>query len=100
MPAVEPVADRFGHGVRLVPDDRVPQNPPVLLQGERDPPGQAEQVLGRHAGGPVRAQMMAKVGVQAGGRPPARGVRVAQVQPARDPFAEARLDPEVVGWES
>ena len=47
--AVEPVADGLGHGVGLVPDDRVAQDPPVLLEGERDPPRLAEQVLGRHA---------------------------------------------------
>ena len=42
MAAVEPVADRFGHGVGLVPHDRVPEYPAVLLQGGRDPPGQAD----------------------------------------------------------
>ena len=48
--AVEPVADGFGHGVGLVPDDGVAEDPAVVLEGEGDPPGQAEQVLGLHAG--------------------------------------------------
>ena len=68
MPAVEPVADRFGHGVGLVPHDRVPQNPAVILQRERHPPGQAEQVLRLHARHWCAGHVLAEVGVQPGGR--------------------------------
>src|SRR5262249_51188408 len=43
--AVHPVAHGLGHGVGLVPDDRVADDPSVALQGEGYLPGQAEQVL-------------------------------------------------------
>ena len=83
MPAVEPVADRLGHRVGLVPDDRVPQDPPVLLQRERDPPGQAEQVLRAQPGRAVGGDVLAEVGVHPGRAAAAGGVGVAEVEPAR-----------------
>ena len=76
--AVEPVADGLGHGVGLVPDDGVAEDPPVVLEGERDPPGQAEQVLGRSS--PARAARPGRpdVGVQAAGGRAAGRVGVAR----------------------
>src|SRR6185437_5138536 len=61
--AVEPVGDRFGHGVGLVPDDRVADDPAVVLQGEGDSPGQAEQVLGTQAVGLPSGQRGTDVGM-------------------------------------
>jgi hypothetical protein len=81
--AVEPVTDRFGHGVGFVPDDRVAQDPPVVLEGEGRPPRQAEEVLRRPGGVPVCSEVAAEIGVQAGGASPVGGVRVAEVEPAR-----------------
>ncbi|HUL27348.1 MAG TPA: hypothetical protein VLW44_16445 [Streptosporangiaceae bacterium] len=46
-----------------MPDDRVTQDPAVILEGERDPPGHAEQVLGRHPGNAVRGEVLAKIGM-------------------------------------
>ena len=88
MPAVEPVADRFGHRVGLVPHDRVPEDPPVVLERERDPPGQAEQVLRVHPGGSVGGDVGAEVGVHPGGAAAAGGVGVAEVEPARPVVGE------------
>ena len=72
VPAVHPVADGFGHGVGLVPDDRVADDPPVSLQGEGDLPGQAEQVLDAQARCLPPGQSAAEVGMQpVGAAPPA-----------------------------
>jgi len=81
--AVHPVADRFGHGVGLVPDDGVADDPAVVLEGERDPPGQPEQVLGRDVLGPSARERGTEVGVQPGDRAAAFTVGVAEVEPAR-----------------
>ena len=67
VPAVETVADRLGHRVGLVPDDRVAEDPAVVLQRERDPPGQAEEVLRGHPRRPAAGEPGAEVGVQAAG---------------------------------
>jgi hypothetical protein len=80
--AVETVAHRLGHGVGLVPDDRVAHDPAVVLERERDPPGQAEQVLGAHARRVPPGQAAANVVVQAGGCCAASRVGVAEVEPA------------------
>jgi hypothetical protein len=39
VPAVHPVAHPFGHGVGRVPDDGIAENPAVVLERKRDPPG-------------------------------------------------------------
>ena len=82
VPAVEPVADGLGHRVGLVPDDGVADDPPVVLEGEGDPPGQAEQVLGLHAGSVPAHQPSPDVGVLAARRGAADRVGVAEVEPA------------------
>ena len=40
------VGDRLRQGVGLVPDDVLTQIPAVILQGQGEPPRDAEQVLG------------------------------------------------------
>ena len=56
------VGDRLRQGVGLVPDDVLTQIPAVILQGQGEPPRDAEQVLG--------AQVAAT-----------RGIAVAKVEP-------------------
>jgi len=44
-----PIFYTLGHRIRLVPDDVLPQIPPVRLQREGDAPGDADEVFGLEA---------------------------------------------------
>ena len=96
VPAVQPVTNRLGHRVGLVPHDRVTDDPAVVLQRERYPPGQAEEVLSAQAWrgarpGAVRCRHAGRL-VCAAGR-----VGVSEVEPARPVVSQdaARLGEHV-----
>jgi hypothetical protein len=40
-----PILDALGHGVRFLPDDVLPQVPAIVTKGERDHPGDADEIL-------------------------------------------------------
>lgn len=79
-----PVLDALGHDIGFVPDDVTAQIPAAFLQGQRQPPGNTEQILVLQARRIVRANIHRAVGVLLVRCPPAAiaaGVAISYVQP-------------------
>ncbi len=79
-----PILHAFRHGVWLVPDDVTAEEPAIVLQGECEPPRDAEQILVFETRRIVRAHIHGAVGIfLVGGSPSAVSARVAvaDIQP-------------------
>lgn len=79
-----PIFDALRHDVWLVPHNVAAEEPSVVLQRQREPPRDAQQVFVFESGGIVRTHVHRPVGILFVGSPPSAvsaGVAIADIEP-------------------